>query len=158
FMQRFAQKLTQRTFLGYLWFVIPALVPILVGTLVFGGILGVQFGDVPYLVYFSVATGAWLFFYQTAYFSTRSLEISRRELRRVYVPRLLPLISAISLALISGAVHAGIVLAAAGYYLFADGKFYLDASLATLLVPVALLMLALVGWAVALWTAPVAPR
>src|SRR5215210_1560985 len=40
FTKRYARKRYGRTFFGYLWFVIPYVLPLFLGALVFGGILG----------------------------------------------------------------------------------------------------------------------
>ena len=48
------RKRTGRTFFGYLWFVLPYVIPLFLGTLVFGGILGVGVPGVPYFLYFAV--------------------------------------------------------------------------------------------------------
>ena len=67
------------------------MIPLFLGALVFGGILGVGVPGIPYLLYFAVTLGVWVVFSQTAYLQTRSLEITRSEVRRLYVPRLIPL-------------------------------------------------------------------
>src|SRR5439155_1175166 len=59
YFRRYVRKRTQRTFLGYLWFVIPIVLPLIVGTLVFGSILGVQVGETPYFTHYSLG---WLLF------------------------------------------------------------------------------------------------
>src|SRR5947208_2927131 len=79
FVRQWIRKRTSRTFFGVLWLLIPLVLPLVMGALVFGGILAVKTGRIPYLLYFSVAMSAWLLFSQTAYFSTRSLEIARKE-------------------------------------------------------------------------------
>ena len=87
-----------RTFLGYLWIFLPFVVPVLLGSLVFGGILGVSpGGGIPYFLYFTIVSGAWFAFSTTAFFATRSLEINRSVLGRVRVPRLIPLAAALAL-------------------------------------------------------------
>jgi lipopolysaccharide transport system permease protein len=153
----YLRKRTQRTFLGYLWFVIPLILPLIIGTLVFGTILGVQVGGIPYFLYFTVANGAWMYFLQTTYFSTRSIEISRRELRKVYVPRLALFTTAVTVGAITFVVYLAIGVCTAIYFLITKGTTYLQFSASTLLVPVALLMLLFLAWSWALWTAPLAP-
>jgi ABC-type polysaccharide/polyol phosphate export permease len=151
------RKRTSRTYLGYLWFVIPLVMPLIIGALVFGGILRVQVGEIPYFLYFTVASGTWLFFSQAAYYCTRSLEISRGELRRVYVPRLAVFTTAVTIPSIALVVNVVLGAVAAVYYLLTRGKLYLVLSAWTPLVPLALLMLVVLAWSWALWTAPIAP-
>jgi len=158
YVRVYVRKRTQRTFLGYLWFVIPLLLPLIIGTLVFGSILGVHVGNIPYFLYYTVANGTWIFFLQTTYFSTRSLEISRRELRKLYVPRLALFSTAVTIGAIALIVYLVFAAGTAVYFLITKGTTYLQACASTLLVSVGLLMLVVLGWSWALWTAPLAPR
>ncbi len=158
FWRRYLRKRYGRTFFGYLWLFLPVLLPLLVGALVFGGILGVDVGPVPYFLYFTIALGAWTVFSMTAYFSTRSLEISRSEIRRIYVPRLVPLISAMALPVITYLIYVVLAAGATGFYVLERGEFYLELGPETLLVPGAVVMLITLGLACGLWFSPLAPR
>lgn len=158
FTKRYVRKRTGRTFFGYLWFVLPYVIPLFIGTLVFGGILGVSVPGIPYFLYFAVTLGSWIMFSQTAYLSTRSLEITRSEIRRLYVPRLLPLMAAVTLPALAFAFYMGMLVAVTGLYVITRGEFYLQIRPATLLVPVGLAMLVVFGWACALWFSTLAPR
>jgi lipopolysaccharide transport system permease protein len=158
FVRRFMRKRYGRTFFGYLWFVLPYLIPLFLGTLVFGGILGVSVPGVPYFLYFAVTLGTWVLFSQTAYLSTRALEINRSEIRRLYVPRLIPLMAAVTLPVLAFAFYTVMMIAVSGFYVVTRGEFYLQIRPATLLVPVGLAMLVAFGWACGLWFSTLAPR
>jgi lipopolysaccharide transport system permease protein len=158
FVKRYMRKRIGRTFFGYLWFVLPYVIPLLLGGLVFGGILGVGVPGVPYFVYFAVTLGVWLVFSQTTYLSTRSLEITRSEMRRLYVPRLIPLMAAVTLPAWGFVFYTAMMFATTAFYVIERGQFYLDIRPATLLVPVALVMLVVFAWACALWFSTLAPR
>jgi lipopolysaccharide transport system permease protein len=158
FMQSYLRKRTGRTFLGYMWLFLPYVVPILLGALVFGGILGVSIPGVPYFLYFCVTFGVWLLFSQTIYFSTRSLEITRSEIRRLYVPRLIPLTAAVTLPATGLIVFTVLLAGTTGFYVLERGEFYLALRPATLLVLPALAMLVALAWACGLWFSTLAPR
>ncbi len=158
FVKRYVRKRIGRTFFGYLWFVLPYVIPLFLGALVFGGILGVGVPGIPYLLYFAVTLGVWVVFSQTAYLSTRSLEITRSEVRRLYVPRLIPLMSAVTLPALAFAFYLVMLVGVTGFYVITRGEFYLQIRLATLLVPVGLAMLVVFAWACALWFSTLAPR
>jgi len=158
FARRFVQKNVSRTFLGYLWLFLPVLLPLFMGALVFGGILDVSTPGVPYFLYFIVALSAWTVFAMTAYWATRSLEITRSELRRLYVPRLIPLISSATIPLLTLLVYLAVLACATVFYVLERGEFYLDLTPVTLLLPVAIAMLLLFALACGLWLSPVAPR
>lgn len=158
FVQRYLRKRYGRTFFGYLWLFLPYVLPLFVGALVFGGILGVGVPGVPYFLYFCVTLGVWLLFSQTAYFSTRSLEITRSEVRRLYVPRLIPLTAAVTLPMTALLVFMVLTAGTTGFYVLTRGEFYLALRPATLLVLPALAMLIVMGWACGLWFSTLAPR
>jgi lipopolysaccharide transport system permease protein len=158
FVTRFVQKRISRTFLGYLWLFLPVVLPLFMGALVFGGILDVQTPGVPYFLYFIVASSAWTVFSMTAYWATRSLEITRSEIRRLYVPRLIPLIAAATIPLLTLIIYVVILAGATGVYYLKRGEFYLELSAATLLVPAAIVMLVTFAFACGLWFSPLAPR
>jgi lipopolysaccharide transport system permease protein len=158
FVARFIRKRYGRTFFGYLWLFLPYVIPLFLGTLVFGGILGVSVPGVPYFLYYAVTLGVWLLFSQTAYLSTRSLEITRSEIRRLYVPRLIPLMSAVTLPSMAFLFYTLLALGTVGFYVLTRGEFYLDLGPATLLVIPAIAMLVVFGWALALWFSTLAPR
>jgi lipopolysaccharide transport system permease protein len=158
FVLRYMRKRYGRTFLGYLWFVLPYVIPLFLGTLVFGGILGVSIPGVPYFLYYAVTLGVWMLFSQTAYLSTRSLEINRSDIRRTYIPRLVPLMSAVTLPTMAFFFHALMALGTVGFYVLTRGEFYLELGPATLLVIPAFAMLVTFGWALALWFSTLAPR
>jgi ABC-2 type transport system permease protein len=158
FVTRFVHKRISRTFLGYLWLFLPVVLPLFMGALVFGGILDVQVPGIPYFLYFIVALSAWSLFSMTAYWATRSLEIARSEIRRLYVPRLIPLLASATIPLLTLIIYSVILAAATCFYLVERGEFYLALGPATLLVPVAIGMLLLFAWACGLWFSPLAPR
>ena len=158
FTTRFVQKRISRTFLGWLWLFLPVLLPLFMGALVFGGILEVKTPGVPYFLYFIVALSAWTVFATTAYWATRSLEITRSEIRRLYIPRLIPLIASVTLPLLTFAIYMVVLACATGFYLLDRGELYLDLGPETLLVPVAVVMLLAFALASGLWFSPLAPR
>jgi lipopolysaccharide transport system permease protein len=158
FLRRYLRKRYGRTFLGYIWLFLPTLLPLFMGALVFGGILGVSVPGVPYFLYFAVALSTWLLFSQTAYLATRSLEIARSDIRRVYTPRLIPLMAAMTLPMFTYLIYVAIISCSLCVYVLVRGEFYLALGPETLLVPLALVMLVVFGWACGLWFSPLAPR
>lgn len=158
FVRRYLRKMYARTFFGYLWFVIPHIVPLLLGALVFGGIMGVEIPGVPYFLYFCVTFGVWITFSRTALYATRSLDITRQEIRRMYVPRLVPLAATLTLPVTTLLVYVALTAGTLLFYLWERGEFYLALSPMTLLVPVGLAMLMSFGLACGLWFSPLAPR
>jgi lipopolysaccharide transport system permease protein len=159
FLLAYMRKRYGRTFLGYIWLFLPIVLPLILSSLVFGGILGVKVpGGVPYFLFFTITTAIWTLFAGTAYYSTRSLEITRSQLRKTYIPRLVPWSAAFSLASLNFVVYGVIGTGAVIFYLLTRGTSYLSLRPATLLAPVAVVMMIVFGLAVGLWFSPLAPR
>jgi lipopolysaccharide transport system permease protein len=150
FGKAYLQKRLARTWLGMLWLPIRPGINLATRIFVFGGLVGISTGSVPYAIFFIVATAAWQLFYETAYWSMRSIEMNRRVLSRVYVPRLTIIASALIPAAVDFLVNMGFAALATAYYVVRAHVFYLQFGLHTLLVPVGLLLMCMLGLGVGL--------
>lgn len=128
FAGRALRKRYARTILGVAWLFIRPLFPVLIGTLVFGAMLGVTAG-VPFFLYLIVAMGHWRVFGSTLLWSTRSIEINRGMVKRLYFPRLILPIACMSPGLMDLFVFSLTIVVAACYYLYAEGVWYLSGPL-----------------------------
>jgi lipopolysaccharide transport system permease protein len=158
FGRRFVAKRSSRTWLGLLW--LPLRPALTLGTrlLVFGGVLKVTAGHVPYPLFFIIASSAWQLFAESAYWSTRSLELHRRELRQMYVPRLVPLFSAMVPALLDFMIYLGFATIAAGYYVVVDHHSYITIGPETPLALAGIALTLALGLSIGLWTSHLAAR
>ena len=152
FASRAVQKLYRRTVLGRAWLVIRPLFPLLVKTLIFGGLLGVASGGVPYFLFLVAGTMAWDLFAGCLMWATRSLELNRSLITRIYVPRLILPMAMMSPAFITLGLHAAVLAAAFGYYRVAQGTLYLAPGPGLLWALAGLLLAVLLGLAIGLWT------
>lgn len=151
FGDRAVEKRTSRTLLGSAWLVIRPVVNIGIKGLIFGLLLGVPSGNVPYLLFFLVGMSIWIFFDYGLLWTTRSIEINRRLLTKVYFPRLLLPFATILPALLElGVALVLVALALAGYGLF--DQLYLPLDLTILLAPAALIMCMLLIFSIGLFT------
>src|SRR5581483_6198686 len=62
FTRRFLRKRYARTWLGWIWIPLRPALDLSVRALVFGGILGVSSGKIPYFLWFVVASSVWRLF------------------------------------------------------------------------------------------------
>lgn len=113
---RAVRRRYRRTILGWPWLVVRPLAGALAGALLFAGVLGVETGRVPYLLFFAVGLTAWSIINVGLLWCTRSLEVNRRLLRTTYFPRLLLPISHLVPALVEFVVFFLVALAIAVYY------------------------------------------
>lgn len=158
FGKRYIEKRYSRTFLGWVWIPLRPALDIGARTLLFGGLLSLPSGGLPYFLFFVTGMSAWQLLDRTAYWATRSLELNRRVLTRIYVPRFTALLAAAIPALLDFLLYSVIALIAVVYYRFADGVLYVEFSLRTLWTLLGLLLLILLGMTVGLWTSPFAGR
>lgn len=152
FAYRSFQKLYARTVLGWSWIFIRPLFPLLVTTLVFGKVLSVSSGsNVPYFLFLVVGTTPWEFFSSNVMWGTRSLELNRGLLSRIYLPRLILPIAMVAPSLLTFVIHLGVIAVAVVYYRWTMGVWYMRPELLGWAVQACVLawMLSL---GIALWT------
>src|SRR2546423_7072513 len=85
--------------LGPFWLLARPLAPILIGTLIFGSLLGVASDRVPYFLFFLTGTSCWRIFERSLLWVTRGLENVRGLIKKVYFPRIIAHIALLSHAL-----------------------------------------------------------
>ena len=154
FGRRYLEKRYSRTWLGLLWIPIRPLLDVGLRVLLFGGLLGVSSGHRPYFIFFVVGMSAWELFERTAYWATRSLELSRSILRQFFVPRLTALVGAVVPGGVDFLFYGALTAVAASYYRISRGAFYLDLTpdASWLGVLAGLLLLVLFALGIGLWT------
>lgn len=158
FGKRYIEKRYSRTLLGRVWIPLRPALDVSARVLLFGGLLSLPSGGLPYFLFFVIGMSAWQLLDRTAYWSTRSLELNRRVLTRIYVPRLTAILAAVIPAILDFLLYTVMALIAVVYYRLADGVFYVEVSLRTVWTFVGLLLLILLGMAVGVWTSPFAVR
>jgi lipopolysaccharide transport system permease protein len=151
FGRRFVERMYLRTWLGWLWIPLRPVLDVAARLFVFGGLFGAASEGVPYVLYLLIGMSAWELFERTTYWSTRSLEVNRRFVRRIYVPRLTILAAAIFPSGVSYLVYLGIAFVAFAGYLIADGHLYLYFGLDTLAAPAGMALLMLLGLSLGCW-------
>ena len=121
----FLNQRLMRTWLGGLWLPLRPGMNIAAKVLVFGGLVGIKTGDVPYAVFFLTATAGWQLFNEAALWATRSLDLNRALLRRVHIPRLVVILGAAVPAAVDFCINLGIAGIALLYYFVRAHKVYI---------------------------------
>ena len=149
---RALEKMYSRTVLGRLWLFIRPLFEVVVGTVIFGNIIGVKSENVPYFLFFLVGMTIWNLFGGSLMWITRSLEMNHSVLKNSYFPRaILPLGNAAPAWTNFGICVIVIVLTGV-YYYATEQRMYLVAGFRTLAAIAAVVLTALLALAVGLWT------
>ncbi|HXH24005.1 MAG TPA: hypothetical protein VNI78_02075, partial [Vicinamibacterales bacterium] len=127
FARKSLSKLYARTRLGWLWLFIRPLFPLLVKTMIFGGVLAVSSDGVPYFLFLVTASTAWELFASAVMWGTRSLELNRSLLRQIYVPRLIMPLAMMTPAFLTFVIYLSVLAAAMVWFGIRDGRVYLNA-------------------------------
>ncbi len=153
FGRKFVERMYTNTKLGMWWLPLRPLLAIVPRALIFGGVLNAPSNGTPYLLFFLVGLSAWMVVDRGWYMGTRSLQMSARYLKRMYLPRLAPLVASVAPALLDFALYAGFGALAVAYFTVFDGGFPLELGVHTLLLPAALALLLALVIALSAWTA-----
>jgi lipopolysaccharide transport system permease protein len=152
FGARSMEKITARTVLGRWWLVLRPVFDIMTAALIFGGVLAIE-SPVPYVLFFLAGATCWRLLEMGLLWSTRSLEIHRKLLSKVYFPRLLLPFAALAPALIEFACYLAALFLAILYFSVSDGTMYLRLGPELLAAVGALMMSQALALGIGLWTA-----
>jgi lipopolysaccharide transport system permease protein len=149
--RRIKERYEDKT-LGRFWLFAQPLAPILIGTFIFGRMLGVPSDGLPYFLFFLAGTSCWRIFDRGVQRVTRSLDQNRALIKKVYFPRLIAPISSVAPALTEFGVLFTLLVLACIYYVAKDGVFYLRLGPQILVAFAAVVMAAFLSISVGLWT------
>lgn len=146
------EKRYRRTVLGKAWLFIRSLFPVAISSLVFGHFIGIQTGEVPYFLFFLVGMTSWSLFSESWLWATRSLELNRGLLRKVYFPRIILPFASVSPALVDFLISLALIAGAILYLGMVDGKLHLRLGWSLLLAAFAAALNLLFAIGLGLWT------
>jgi lipopolysaccharide transport system permease protein len=152
FGRRFIEKMYMRTWLGWLWIPLRPVLDVSARVLVFGTFLKAPSNGAPYFLFFILGVSLFRFFASTTQWATRSLELNRRTVQRLYLPRLCILFGALGPSSLFYSLYLLIAVIGFGYYYVVDDHLYLELSLSTLLFPAAILLAAALALSIGLFT------
>lgn len=147
------QSLYAKTRLGMPWLFIRSLFPLLVGSFVFGGVMNVASGGVPYFIFFATGQLAWNCFDGPLIRGSRGIDVHRELLRKVYIPRVMLPMGQIAAGLVEPVIIALVLLGSVIYYRVTGGVWHVVASSAMLRSVLAALLILLFAFSLSLWTA-----
>jgi lipopolysaccharide transport system permease protein len=125
FAFRAVEKLYRRTVLGWGWILLRPLIPLLVNTLVFGGLLGLDSEGVPYFLFLITGMSLWELFSDCVTWGTRSLDLNRGFLSRIYVPRLIMPIATMTPAFVEFVIVSTVLAVSLVYFRVSSGVWYI---------------------------------
>ena len=111
----------KQTLLGALWAIIQPLATMLLFTLVFNRLAGLDTGDVPHPLFACTGLLLWTFFANAVINSTNSLVNNTNLITKVYFPRMFIPAAAVGAGLVDFAIGSLMLVALAFYYQVAPG-------------------------------------
>ena len=134
----------KQTAIGVVWVVLQPLMAMLVFTLFFGRLAKMPSGGLPYPVFYYSALLPWLYFAASLTQATNTIVENEKVITKLYFPRMILPFSAV----LSGLVDFGV-----GFILLMGMMVYyhMVPTLATLMVPVFLLLAVMTALATGLW-------
>ena len=155
FGKRSVEKLYRNTALGAVWIVIRPVFPIAIRALVFGAVLRVAApGAVPYFLFLLVGSSIWDLFSSCLMWSTRSLQVNRGLLGRMYFPRIIVPVATMAIAFVNFFIVLCVTGIAVGYYYTTTGVWHLAGPAHAMWAVVAVLMATALALAIGLWASP----
>ena len=148
----------RRSTLGWFWILMRVAGPIGLSAIIFGGVLEVSSGSIPYFLFFLCGTTTWMLFERSLIIITRSVEQNRRLITKIYFPRLILPMSAVSVAFLYLTLLLIVMVGTSIYFFQRDGVWYIRLR-PELLVSVAAVAVSLIfAISVGLWTSVLQAR
>jgi lipopolysaccharide transport system permease protein len=152
FALRATQSLYRKTFLGVWWLFIRTLMPLVVGSFVFGAVINVPSGGVPYLVFFLAGQLPWNFFDGPLVRASRGIDGNRQLLTKLYIPRIILPLGQMAAGVVEPIIIAVILVVTLVYYRRVDGVWYVQPGLRLMAAFAAVLVILWFAFALSLFT------
>jgi lipopolysaccharide transport system permease protein len=134
----------KQTVLGFAWAILQPFMTMIVFSLFFGRLAGLDSEGVPYPIFSFAALLPWTFFESSIHISTNSLVSNANMVTKVYFPRLFVPISGVLSSLVDFGIAFGVLILMMIYYAFSP-------NLGVLLLPAFLLLALVTAMGVSLW-------
>ncbi len=152
FSWKAVQALYANTKLGVGWLLLRPLAPVVVGTLVFGGLMQAPSEGTPYFLFFLAGSIIWSFFAEPLVRASRGLEVNRHLLTKLYLPRVILPAGQLAAGVVEPLVLTGVFAVAIWYYRVTTSVWYgVEPGRVPVTILAALLALTL-AFAISLWT------
>jgi len=152
FAVKAVQKLYAKTALGVWWIFIRTLVPLAVGSFVFGSIMEVPSAGIPYFLFFLISQIPWSCFDGPLIRGSRGIEVNRALLTKLYVPRIILPIGQMAAGIVEPAILLGLLPVVLVYYRNTDGVWYVQFSVRLLACVGSVAIVLLLACSLSLWT------
>lgn len=152
FALKAVQSLYAKTRLGVWWIFIRTLVPLFVGSFVFGSVMNVPSGGVPYTLFFLAGQIPWNCFDGPVIRGSRGLEVNRMLLTKLYIPRIILPLGQMARGVIEPAIILLVFAGALVHRRATDGVWYVEADPRLLASAASIVVVLGFAFSLTLWT------
>jgi len=152
FSRKAMQTLYAKTHLGPAWIFIRTLVPLAVSSFVFGSVMNVPSGGVPYFLFFLVGQIPWNCFDGPVVRGSRGLEANRLLLTKLYIPRMVLPLAQMTAGMLEPAILVLTLLGALVYYRSTEGVWYVQPTIRLAASIASVVLIVAFAFALTLWT------
>ena len=147
------QRTYRSTLLGWGWLLIRPIFPVVVGTLVFHSLIGVTSPDtVPYFLFYLIGHSIFEFFEDCLIRNTRSLQMNKRILTKLYFPRIILPAATMAPGMVTFGIHLVLITLTVVYFAVTDGRVYFVFGFETLFAFAAVFMSMMLSFGLGLFT------
>ena len=146
------QSLYAKTHLGVFWIFIRTLVPLAIGSFVFGSVMRVPSGAVPYFIFYTTGQLAWNCFDGPLIRGSRGLDANRQLLTKLYIPRVILPLAAMTAGFIEPAIITLVLIGALVYYRVNDAVWYIQPDPRLIAAFASVLLIPAFAFSLSLWT------
>jgi lipopolysaccharide transport system permease protein len=140
-----------QTILGFAWAILNPAIQILVFSVIFGAVAGIETDGIPYLLFTTVAIIPWTYMSDSMTAASQSLVTGKQMLGKIYFPRVLFPLTPILAKLVDFTISLVILVGVLVYYQIAP-------TWNLLLLPVLIVAMMLVPTGIGMWLAALAIR
>jgi lipopolysaccharide transport system permease protein len=151
---QFILKRYRSTYLGWMWIFLRPGIQILSTTFFFGGVLALQYGERPALIFISFSQAAWMLFERSFHWSMRSVRMTKSLSRGLHMPGSLASVAAAAPSIVDFLIHSILAFGTIAYYMIKTGQNFLAPIPQWPIGFVGLLLLLAFGLAIGLFTGP----
>lgn len=146
------QSLYAKTHLGVSWIFIRTLVPLGVGSFVFGSVMEIPSGGIPYFLFFLMGQIPWNCFDGPLIRGGRGIEANRDLLTKLYVPRIILPLAQMTRGVVDPAINLLVLVVALVYYRVVDDVWYVPVSVRLVACVASVFVVLLFAFSLSLWT------
>lgn len=158
FALKSVQALYSKTHLGPAWILIRTLVPLGVGSFVFGEVMSIPSGGVPYFLFFLIGQIPWNCFDGPVVRGSRGLEMNRLLLTKLYIPRIILPLAQMGAGVIEPVILVIVLFVTLGNYWRNDGIWYVQPTLRLAAAAASVLVILAFAYSLTLWTSVLQAR